>query len=83
MRNYLEAKHETNYDKLTKRKNKKYNTAKTNTLASSSNQCTESDLKQCFCLIVSKKLKSGTITTSICRARYFNKGNDCTGRLTL
>lgn len=46
MRNHLEAKHKNEYEELKNREHEKQGTAKINSLASSSRQCTKTDLKQ-------------------------------------
>lgn len=46
MRNHLEAKHKNEYEELKKREHEKQDAVKINSLASSSRQCTKTDLKQ-------------------------------------
>ncbi|CAG4983764.1 unnamed protein product [Colias eurytheme] len=46
MRNHLETKHKNEYDELKRREHEKRGAAKINSLASSSRQCTKTDLKQ-------------------------------------
>lgn len=64
MRNHLEVKHKNEYDELKRRENEKRDVARSNSLPSSSRQCTKTDLKQISlrdCVEKSKKWDNNNV----------------------